>query len=581
MHRTNLRKDGGRPLVRCAIYTRKSHEDGLEQNFNSLDAQREACAAYITSQKHEGWRALPTFYDDGGISGATMERPALKMLLADIESGKVDVIVVYKVDRLTRALSDFAKMVEVFDEHNVSFVSVTQQFNTTSSMGRLTLNVLLSFAQFEREVTGERIRDKIEASKKKGMWMGGLPPIGYACKDRKLIVVEEEAETLRHIFQRYVELGSVTSLRQVLAASGIVSKQRIGTSGRRTGGKPFTRGALYHLLRNRIYLGEIVHKDKSYPGEHEAIIDRELWDQVQVRLTSNGTELREGRTSKQPSLLAGIIFDGNGDRMSPSHAVKKGKRYRYYVSNPLITGSRADAPAGRRIPAGEIERLVSERICQALDNQPFVLKTIASLTEDPAVQKRFLRQASEVAQAWSDLATAELRGLLLTFVIRIDVRADTVEIQLRPLQLVQTIRNDNEMHPTMADDNGPADLVKLSVPARLKRSGMETMMVIEDQKGKRQNQKPDRSLVRLLVCATDFRERVMKSRGTSIREIAEEAGVSRSYFTRILRLAYLAPDIVQAILSGEHPPHLTAAKLTAASRLPLSWPQQRELLGLV
>lgn len=581
MPKSTHRMDVGRNEVRCAIYTRKSHEDGLEQNFNSLDAQREACAAYITSQKHEGWRALPAFYDDGGISGATMERPALKMLLADIRSGEVDVIVVYKVDRLTRALSDFAKMVDLFDEYDVSFVSVTQQFNTTLSMGRLTLNVLLSFAQFEREVTGERIRDKIEASKKKGMWMGGVPPLGYACADRKLIVVEDEAATVRHIFQRYVELGSVASLRQVLEATGIVSKLRVEVSGRRTGGKPFTRGALYHLLRNRIYLGEIVHKDKSYPGEHTAIVEQGLWDQVQARLTANGNEQREGRTSKQPSLLAGLIFDGDGNRMTPSHAVKKGKRYRYYVSQSLITSSRANAPAGRRIPAGEIERLVTERIYQALSDRSLMLKAIAALTDDPAVQKRFLRQASEVVQAWSDLATADLRGILLTFVVRIDIRADKVDIQLRPLQLVQTIRNDNEMHPTVAEDIEQAEAVTLSVPARLKRSGMETMMVIEGQKGKRQNQKPDRSLVRLLVYATDFHDRVMKSRGTSIREIAEEAGVSRSYFTRILRLAYLAPDIVQAILSGEHPPDLTAARLAAASRLPLTWPQQREVLGIL
>lgn len=581
MPRSNQRKDGERPSVRCAIYTRKSHEDGLEQDFNSLDAQREACAAYIASQKHEGWRALPAFYDDGGISGATMERPALKMLLADIRSGKIDVIVVYKVDRLTRALSDFAKMVEIFDEHGVSFVSVTQQFNTTSSMGRLTLNVLLSFAQFEREVTGERIRDKIEASKKKGMWMGGLPPIGYVCKDRKLVVVEEEAETVRHIFQRYIELGSVASLREALSAAGIFSKQRVSASGRRTGGKPFTRGALYHLLRNRIYLGEIVHKDKSYPGEHEAIIDRELWDQVQARLTENGKERREGRASKQPSLLAGLIFDDDGKRMTPSHAIKKGKRYRYYVSQVLITGSRADAPAGRRIPAGEIERLVTERIRQALNDQSFMLKTIAAITDKPAAQKQFLEQASAAAKGWSDLATLDMRRVLLNFIVRIDIRADKVEVQLRPQQLVQTIRDDHELHPTVANYDGSAGTVTLSVRARLKRSGMESLIIIDGQKGKRQNQKPDRSLVRLLVNATDFRDRIMKGHGASIRKIAEQAGVSPSYFTRILRLAYLAPDIVQAILSGAHPPDLTAAKLTAASRLPLSWPQQRELLGFL
>ena len=291
-------------MVRCAIYTRKSHEEGLEQDFNSLDAQRAACAAYIASQKHEGWIALPTGYDDGGVSGATLARPALRRLLADIENGRVDVIVVYKVDRLTRALSDFARMVEVFDRKAVSFVSVTQQFNTTTSMGRLTLNVLLSFAQFEREVTGERIRDKIAASKKRGLWMGGNPPLGYDVEDRKLIVNETEAETVRHIFRQYREIKSVRELRRRLQAQGVTSKRRVVRDGRVTGDKPLNRGALYHLLHNRIYRGEIVHRERSYPGDHEAIVDQALWDEAQTILATNTHgERREG--TRQPSLLTG------------------------------------------------------------------------------------------------------------------------------------------------------------------------------------------------------------------------------------------------------------------------------------
>ena len=261
---------GGKAQIRCAIYTRKSSEEGLEQDFNSLDAQRESCEAFIRSQKHEGWACLSELYDDGGISGATMERPALKRLLADIEADRIDAVVVYKVDRLTRSLNDFAKIVEVFDRQGVSFVSVTQQFNTTTSMGRLTLNMLLSFAQFEREVTGERIRDKIAASKKKGMWMGGLPPLGYDVKDRKLVVNEREAETVRHIYRRYAVLGSVLALKEELDGDGVVSKARVDKYGRSTGGRPLARGALYLMLQNRIYRGEIVHKDNSYPGEHDA-----------------------------------------------------------------------------------------------------------------------------------------------------------------------------------------------------------------------------------------------------------------------------------------------------------------------
>src|SRR5882724_6316277 len=298
-----------RSLRRCAIYTRKSSEEGLEQDFNSLDAQRESCEAFIRSQKHEGWVCLSELYDDGGISGGTLERPALKRLLAEIEADRVDAVVVYKVDRLTRSLADFAKMVEVFDARNVSFVSVTQQFNTTTSMGRLTLNVLLSFAQFEREVTGERIRDKIAASKKKGMWMGGLPSLGYDVKDRKLIVNKTEAETVRHIFRRYIELKSVRELKEDLDGAGIVSKIRTASDGSRYGGQPLARGAIYLMLQNRIYRGEIVHKDKSYPGEHEAIIDETLWNNVQAVLSENRVDRANGKAGNEPSLLMGVLFD--------------------------------------------------------------------------------------------------------------------------------------------------------------------------------------------------------------------------------------------------------------------------------
>ncbi len=349
--------------VRCAIYTRKSHEEGLEQDFNSLDAQRESCEAYILSQKQAGWIALPALYDDGGISGATLERPALQRLLDDIRDRKVDVVLTYKVDRLSRSLTDFAKIVDVFDANGVSFVSVTQQFNTTSSMGRLTLNMLLSFAQFEREVTGERIRDKIAASKKKGMWMGGTPPLGYDVRDRKLVVNEPEAETVRHIYRRYAELGSVRLLKHELDVDEIVSKIREDKSGHQRGGKPFARGALYRMLQNRIYLGETVHKDKSYPGEHQAIADHDLWDRVQQRLKANRIEREtEAEGAKELSLLTGLLFDDLGHRMTPSHAVKGARRYRYYVSHPLTSGPKTSAQDGRRIPAGDIEQLVVNRL---------------------------------------------------------------------------------------------------------------------------------------------------------------------------------------------------------------------------
>src|SRR5215813_1069207 len=347
---TRMRRGG---TVRCAIYTRKSSEEGLEQEFNSLQAQREACEAFIKSQRHEGWVCLTKGYDDGGFSGATIDRPALQRLLADITAGRVDTVVVYKIDRLTRSLADFAKIVEILDARNASFVSVTQQFNTTSSMGRLTLNVLLSFARFEREVIGERIRDKIAASKKKGMWMGGVPPLGYRVQNRKLVIVDGEAEIVRSIFRGYAELGSVRLLRDALEARGIKSKSWTSASGRLIGGKPFSRGALYLILRNRTYRGEIVHKGQSHPSEHPPIIDQPLWDAVQVQLVGNSGGRNAGTGTRQPSLLAGMLFDREGNRMTPSYAVKKGTRYRYYVSRPLITQDQR----ALRIPAAEIEHL--------------------------------------------------------------------------------------------------------------------------------------------------------------------------------------------------------------------------------
>ena len=331
--------------VACAIYTRKSSDEGLEKEFNSLDAQREACEAFILSQKHAGWFAVKDdLYDDGGLSGGTLERPALQRLLAEIKAGKVQIVVVYKVDRLTRSLADFAKIVDVFDAHGASFVSVTQSFNTTTSMGRLTLNMLLSFAQFEREISGERIRDKIAASKAKGMWMGGTVPLGYDVKDRKLIINPSEAETVRLIFTRYAELGSVTLLQAELNRGGYRSKRREGAAGRIAGGQPFSRGILYLILQNRLYHGAVEHKGNIYPGQHEAIVVADLWQIVQDKLVTSRRARKLAVGAEAPSLLSGFIFDIDGDRMTPTHANKRGRRYRYYISASLLnhkTGTRS------------------------------------------------------------------------------------------------------------------------------------------------------------------------------------------------------------------------------------------------
>ncbi len=346
--------------ARCAIYTRKSSEEGLEMSFNSLDAQREACQAFIASQRQEGWKALPTLYDDGGFSGGSMERPGLKRLLEDVENGQVDTIVVYKVDRLTRSLADFAKIVEALDARGVSFVSVTQQFNTTTSMGRLTLNVLLSFAQFEREVTGERIRDKIAASKRKGMWMGGRAPLGYDVKDRKLVANQQEASLVNELYRRYLELGSVSKLKAYLDQQGIKSKKRVSVTGNHSGGASFFPGALYLILQNPIYLGEVRHRNDVYRGEHEAIIQRDLWDGVQAKLRSANQGRRNGIKANCSSLLVGLIQDTAGNRFDPSHTVKNGKRYRYYVWQATAQGSDRQRKV-IRLPAYDIERQVSLR----------------------------------------------------------------------------------------------------------------------------------------------------------------------------------------------------------------------------
>jgi site-specific DNA recombinase len=362
-------KKGSTKPVRCAIYTRVSTDHGLEQDFNSLDAQHDAAQAYIRSQAaHASWMLIRSRYADGGYSGGSIERPALQRLLADVRARKVDVVVVYKVDRLTRSLADFAKLVELFDAHGVSFVSVTQQFNTTTSMGRLTLNVLLSFAQFEREVTSERIRDKIAASKRKGLWVGGIVPLGYATKDRKIVVVEEEAERVRTVFRRYLELGSLKRLMADLRERGIVTKLRLLKSGRTVGGIPFTRGPLAHFLRNRFYIGEVVFKGEVLPGEQPAILDRDLFDAVQAKLNEQRNNHSVAR-DKSKSLLSGRIYDDRGNRMSPSHVRKGGIKYRYYLSSPLLHGrpERAGSAPGVRCRSGG-----SGRLCRARASRKFL-----------------------------------------------------------------------------------------------------------------------------------------------------------------------------------------------------------------
>jgi len=557
--------------VRCAIYTRKSSEEGLEQEFNSLQAQREACEAFIASQRHEGWVCLRAGYDDGGFSGATMERLALQRLLADIAAGRVDTIVVYKIDRLTRSLADFAKIVEILDAKGASFVSVTQQFNTTTSMGRLTLNILLSFAQFEREVIGERIRDKIAASKKKGMWMGGVPPLGYRAQDGKLLVIEGEAEIVRAVFRRYAELGSVRLLKDELEARGIKSKSWTTASGRRVGGKPFSRGALYLILQNRIYRGEIVHKGQSHPGEHTPIIDQPLWDAVQAQLAVNTAERNSGARTRQPSLFSGMLFDGDGNRMTPTHATKKTTRYRYYVSRPLIDRDQTERSAGLRIPAGEIEQAVTSRLRRWLVDPGSVYQAIR--LADPSAQRRLIARAEDIGKSWSELPATRQRTFFAALIERIDVEANRIDIHLRPRRL-STLLDIAGTPLSSATD----EVQILSVPIKLRRAGREITMLI-DGADPFATAKPDARLIKLLIRARRFNSTLVDSDGVPFAALAKREGVSPSYFTRLVRLSYLAPDIIQAVLDGRQPRDLTADRLLAHSRLPLTWHEQRRVLG--
>jgi site-specific DNA recombinase len=416
--------------LRCAVYTRKSSEEGLEQEFNSLDAQREACEAYIASQKPEGWLLVPDRYDDGGISGATLERPGLQRLLADIEAHRVDVVVVYKIDRLSRALMDFAKLVEVFDRNNVTFVSVTQSFNTTTSMGRLTLNILLSFAQFEREVIGERIRDKFAASRKKGMWMGGWIPLGYKLKDRKLVANEVEAATVRMLFQRFLRVGSMTKLVVALRSEGMTTK----------GGKPVDKGYVYKILNNRIYLGQAVHKGTAYPGEHQAIVDQSLWDRVHGILRESPRKRAMNTRAQTPALLKGLIFGPTGVAMSPAYTRRKGKLYRYYVSTDVLKRNPTKCPV-RRVPAAEIENAVVDQLRGLLCTPEIVVRTWRAARQSIGnISEAEVREALErLDPLWDELFPAEQTRIVQLLVDRVEVHLDRLDMRLRTAGLTQLV----------------------------------------------------------------------------------------------------------------------------------------------
>ncbi|PZU08508.1 recombinase family protein [Sphingomonas sp.] len=543
--------------VRCAIYTRKSTEEGLEQEFNSLDAQREACAAYITSQRHEGWTPVPHTYDDGGYSGGSLERPGLKQLLADIAAGKVDVIVVYKVDRLTRSLADFSKIVEVLERANASFVSVTQAFNTTTSMGRLMLNVLLSFAQFEREVTGERIRDKVAASKRKGMWMGGPVPLGYDLGSRKLVINEAEAADVRAIYKLYLELGSIGALAAELEQRGIRTKPRTYKDGRAVGGIAFYPGPLSYLIKNPLYIGEVQHRGERFPGEHEGIVERDVWEAAQRLLADNRNSRRVGGRAASPSLLAGIIKDAEGRAMTPSHSTRGSRRYRYYFTQ---VGVDRKMPAdGWRIPASDVEQAVRDKLRRLLSRSSELLDVLGPLDRPAPI----LEAAALLAGSMVAMATSELRASLLAIRTEVTISEAAIQISVARDKLLL------ELGAVPAEEDAPP--IVLTIPAKLTRCGLEMRMVI-DAWDPAAPALVDAALVKLIVRAEQAHRTLVEGGSTIPR-------LERNELARHARLHTLAPDIVSAIVEGRQPRSLSARRLLRVPEMPMDWREQRKTLG--
>lgn len=547
--------------VRCAIYTRKSGEEGLEQDFNSLHAQREACVAYVLSQASEGWTAVPESYDDGGLSGGSLERPALQRLLADIEAGQVDIVVVYKVDRLTRSLLDFAKLVETFDRASVSFVSVTQSFNTTTSMGRLTLNMLLSFAQFEREVTAERIRDKIAASKARGMWMGGIPPLGYQPDGRSLAIVEEHAALVRMIYDRYGTLGNVRLLADEMTGEGILTPVRTTGTGRTFGGCPFSRGQLYAILRNPIYVGDIAHRGTIHSGNQPPIIEREVWDAVQAQLSAR---IQGTRTAREASaaMLSGRLVDERGVPLIAVHARKGQRRYRYYVSRDRHhqSGER-DTPA-IRIPAPEIEQAVGKEIAR-LFSAPTDLLARCGIEILPALFSTVLTKCRDLAVQ----ASGRDRGLIRALVQSVTIHPGRIDIVVAGSGITEALG--------IGDLSGATNVTRTAA-VRLRRSG-RALRLVDDSGAASSADSPDETLARLILRARGW-WREIEQTGITVTQLATKEDVTASYLTRVLRFAFLAPDVVTAVLDRSLRAGVDAAKLFAADAIDQDWSEQRRRL---
>lgn len=533
--------------LRCAIYTRKSSEEGLEKDFNSLDAQREACEAYIKSQQHEGWVLIEKQYNDGGFSGGTLERPSLKALLSDIESGNIDIVVVYKVDRLTRSLMDFSKIVERFDSHETSFVSITQHFNTTSSMGRLTLNILLSFAQFEREVTGERIRDKMAASKKKGMWMNGVAPIGYLNSDRTLDIDEENAKKIRLIFDKYLELRSVHSLKTYLEEKNITTKT----------GKRFSKGHLYHMLSNQTYIGKIEHKENVYEGLHESIIEEEVFLKVQKLLSENRRRKTCSTDKKNPSLLAGKLFDDKNNYMSPSHSNTRNRKYRYYVSQALIQHRRNEAGTISKIPAGEIEKIVTQEIKAFI----FDANNIQPLFKKANIHKQ--------KALLNDITGKIDNQFIRTILSKVVIYKEKIEITICKEQLLKTLEsiayNTDFPEESKVQTETPIIRTKdIKISSTAKNGSVLILTDFDTQKAEINPQ-----LVKAIMKSYHLHNQILA--GEKMMDVANS-----SYLKKVLELRFLSPKITESILKGTQPKDISIQKLFNIKTL--DWNKQKELL---
>ncbi len=562
---------------RCAIYTRKSSEEGLDKEFNSLDAQREAGKNKILSQRHEGWELINEHYDDGGISGGTMERPALQRMIDDIKAGKIDIVLVYKIDRLSRSMLDFLGMIKFFDEYNVSFVSVTQDLNTDSAMGRLVLNVLQSFAQFEREIASERIKDKIALSKQRGMWMGGTIPLGYDAIDSKLHVIEDEAKIVRFLFDSFIETSSPTDTVKLAKTQGYKTKARRTSTGKHYPARDFTKSSLYQILRNQLYIGKIEHKEKGevYDGQHDAIISEEIFNQAQSVLNTNPKYRQRKSKNDRPYLLKGLLKDPKGYSLTPTYSKKKDKIYRYYVSTHAIKTTYDNCPL-KTISAPFLEEIIMEQVRRSLTNVEWVQRI---QQQDTALKLPDIRKAlKNFDMMWAELFPAEQARIIQLVIDNILVHPDKIIITFHPSGMLSVL---HQFMPDLKNHGDIDDPMVIEIPVQFQRKAKRKRITTPDGRNvvDMSNENIDDALIKAIARAHRWQEMLDTREAKSIADIANQEGLPKSYASQVIKLTELAPDITSAILEGKQPTTLQLKDLIKAGPLPLNWNEQRTQLG--